>query len=400
MADGRTYEVIISGSGPAGAGLALALTARAPELAPEILVLEASRHPREKICAGGITADGVRQLKSWGAGIHVPAVPVKGVRLRYGKRVTDIPAPESDAVVVRRDAFDHSLVNAVRARGVAVREETPLQGVERTADGVRVRVPGEEINARAVVGADGVASAVRRSVGFPGGRRHARLLVVETPAADGERGGDAGRFEFDFTRVERGIQGYVWDFPCLVDGKPSVSRGIFDRAPDGVRRRDWKREFASSLEERGVSPEAFRWKGYPVRAFDPRIPTAAPRVLLVGDAAGIDPLMGEGIAQGFAYAELAADAILDARKRGDYRFNDYHRRILRSPLGRELRLTARTADYLYDPRHFPFWISLIFDNSNVRRIVGEAMAEGGGLRNHIGSIALSALGHFLLPWRR
>jgi hypothetical protein len=45
-------------------------------------------------------------------------------------------------------------------------------------------------------------------------------------------------------------------------------------------------------------------------------------------------------------------------------------------------------------------MSLLFDSGNVRRIVGEALADGGGLRDHIGSIALSALGHFLLPWRR
>jgi flavin-dependent dehydrogenase len=110
--------------------------------------------------------------------------------------------------------------------------------------------------------------------------------------------------------------------------------------------------------------------------------------------------MGEGIAQGFAYAELAADAILDAGTTGDYRFSGYHRSVLRSPLGRELRLTARTADYLYNPRHFPFWISLLFENARVRSIVGGALAEGGGLSPRIGSIALSALGRALLPWMR
>lgn len=393
------YDVVISGSGPAGAGLALALTAREPAMAGRILVLEASRHPREKICAGGITADGVRRLAAWGAPIEVPAVPITGVRLRYGDRRSDIPAPASGAVVVRRDAFDASLVGAVRARGVAVREETPVLDVRRDDAGVEVAIPGGSVRARCVVGADGVAGAVRRSLGFPRGKRLVRLMVAETPdEAAAVR--DPGLFAFDFSCVSRGVQGYVWDFPCVIGGRRAMSRGIFDRAPDAVRRRDWKEEFTRALAERGVAPGAARWKGFPERAFDPRLPPAMPRALLVGDAAGIDPLMGEGIAQSFAYAEIAAETILGARRRDDYRFLDYRPRLFRSPLGRELRLTARTADTLYSARHFPFWISLLFDSATVRNVVGEALAEGGGLSSRLGRITLAAVGRLISRgWR-
>lgn len=395
----RPYEVVISGSGPAGSGLALALTARRPELAPDILVLEAGRHPREKLCAGGITADGVQQLRAWGAVLDVPAVQVKGVGLRYRGRSTDIPAPQSEAVVVRRDAFDASLVRQVRERGVEIREGTPVKGVERNSSGVDIAIPGGSVSARCVVGADGVAGAVRRSVGFPQGRRYSRLLVIETPPGSTLVDGGEPRFHFDFSCVAEGVQGYVWDFPCIIDGRPAVSRGIFDRAGDVVRRRDWKREFASALRERGISSEPKEWKGYPERAFNPRIPTAAPRVILVGDAAGIDPLMGEGIAQSFSYAELAAESILRGRRTGNYEFRDHHRDVLRSPLGRELRLTAWAVDRLYDSRRFPFWISLLFASRTVRRAVGDALSEGGGLSDRLGRIALASLGHLLSPWR-
>jgi flavin-dependent dehydrogenase len=394
----RPYEVVISGSGPAGAGLALALAARAPALAPEVLVLEAGRHPREKPCGGGITADGVRKLRRWDAALEVPAVAVKGVRLRDAAHVTDIPTPRSEAVVVRRDAFDASLVRQVRARGIEVREETPVLGVSRSGGGVEVAVPGGSISARCVVGADGVASAVRRSVGFPRGRRHARLLVIETPPVARDAGRERSCFEFDFSCVKEGIQGYVWDFPCLIDGEPAVSRGIFDRAGDALRRRDWKRVFEDALRHRGIAPESIRWKGFPERTFDPGLPTAAPRVLLVGDAAGIDPILGEGIAQCFDYADLAAEAILRARRTRDYAFRDHHARLLRSPLGRELRLRALAVDHLYDPRRFPFWIGLLFSSRVVREIVGESLAEGGGFYPRKGRIALAALGRLLPRW--
>ncbi len=393
----RVWTAVISGSGPSGAGLALALTARDPALAREILVLEAGRHPREKICAGGITANGVKRLREWGAPLDVPAVRMEGVRVRVGGRTTEIPSSGSEAVVVRRDAFDASLVRQARARGVEVREETPLLDARRDPDGVTIAVPGATLRARCVVGADGVKSAVRRALGFARGRRFSRLLVIETPPLPLDEPRPV--FGFDFSCVAEGIQGYVWDFPCVIDGRPAVSRGIFDRAGDEIRRRDWKRVFAAALRARGVDPAAHRWKGFPEREFDPRIPTAAPRAILLGDAAGIDPLLGEGIAQGFEYAELAADSILRARRAGDWRFADHHAGLLRSPLGRELSLTARTVDHLYDRRRFPFWISLLFRSRAVREIVGSAMSEGGGLSDRVGSIALSALGQWLRPGR-
>jgi flavin-dependent dehydrogenase len=322
---------------------------------------------------------------------------MEGVRVRAGGRVTEIPSPGSEAVVVRRDLFDASLVRRARARGVEVREETPVLDVRRDSGGVTVSIPGGTVRAQCVVGADGVASAVRRAIAFPPGRRLSRLLVMETPPLPSDASPPA--FDFDFYCVAEGIQGYVWDFPCVMDGRPAVSRGIFDRAGDAVRRRDWKIVFAEALRARGVDPAAHRWKGFPEREFHPRIPTAMPRVLLVGDAAGIDPLLGEGIAQGFDYAELAADSILRARRTGDWRFADHHRRLLRSPLGRELSLTARTADHLYDRRRFPFWISLLFRSRAVREIVGSAMSEGGGLSDHVGRIALAALAQWVRPGR-
>src|SRR4030042_1264415 len=106
------------------------------------------------------------------------------------------------------------------------------------------------------------------------------------PPGAGGAGPPEPCFDFDFSCVAEGIQGYVWAFPCVSDGRPAVSRGIFDRAGDAVRRRDWKGQFTQALSERGVVPDAYRWKGYPERTFEPRIATAAPRVLLVGDAAG------------------------------------------------------------------------------------------------------------------
>ena len=47
-------DVVIVGSGSAGAATALGLVARAPALAARSVMLEKARHPRDKTCAGGV----------------------------------------------------------------------------------------------------------------------------------------------------------------------------------------------------------------------------------------------------------------------------------------------------------------------------------------------------------
>ena len=61
-----------------------------------------------------------------------------------------------------------------------------------------------------------------------------------------------------------------------------------------------------------------------------------PRVLLVGDAAGADPLFGEGISIALGYGALAAREIGKAFQRNEFSFNGFKRRVLSSALGQAL----------------------------------------------------------------
>lgn len=56
----------------------------------------------------------------------------------------------------------------------------------------------------------------------------------------------------------------------------------------------------------------------------------------MGDAAGVDPLFGEGIGVGLGYGAEAAGAIRRAAARGDFTFANYRRRLLTSSVGRYL----------------------------------------------------------------
>src|SRR5439155_425493 len=99
-----------------------------------------------------------------------------------------------------------------------------------------------------------------------------------------------------------------------------------------------------------VGAEPAGWKAFPIRTHAPGTRVAAPHALLVGDAAGCDPLMGEGISFALEYGMLAADAIVVAHASGDWSFRGYARAVERGVLGRKLRRLYLGARLFYGPR--------------------------------------------------
>ena len=70
-----------------------------------------------------------------------------------------------------------------------------------------------------------------------------------------------------------------------------------------------------------------------------RVPAADPTLqdlVLVGDAAGADPLFGEGISIALGYGVIAAREIGEAFQRNEFSFSRYRRRVLQSALGQTL----------------------------------------------------------------
>jgi flavin-dependent dehydrogenase len=93
------------------------------------------------------------------------------------------------------------------------------------------------------------------------------------------------------------------------------------------------------------SPAAIQ--GHPLHWFSPRSRFSRPRLLLAGDAAGVDPLFGEGIAPALGYGLVAAQAVQHAFARHEFSFVDYRQRVLASPVGRYLMLRWGMAEGSY-----------------------------------------------------
>lgn len=337
------YDLIIVGGGPAGLSTALHLHKNHPALAARTLVLERDQYPREKYCAGGLGGRGVNLLARLGIGIDVPHVALSGVTIRLPNASIAVREP-GFGCVVRRIEFDHSLARAVMARGLALRQGAKVEGVTETADGVKVSLAtGETLTARAVVGADGVGGAVRKSAGFAGGRLRAQVVELDTERIEGDPPHDEILFDLE----DQTLGGYAWDFPTLVGGRELICRGVYLIRPlgaDNVHAR-----LSAWMARRGLDSRRYKLKPFGERGIDPNELLSKPRVLLSGEAAGIDIATGEGIAQALQYGAVTARYLGAAFAKNDLTFVDWTRYLHRSKLGLSLgaRLLAWRVFYFH-----------------------------------------------------
>jgi hypothetical protein len=191
----------------------------------------------------------------------------------------------------------------------------------------------------------------------------ARLVEVLTPEAppDPSQTLEEGASLMEFGWMPRGIQGYVWSFPTQVAGRPMRNWGVYDSRvlPKRPAGGSLKPVISEWLAGKGYRLDDYELQGHPIRLFDRRDRFAAPHLLLVGDAAGVDAVFGEGISPALGYGELAAAAIDDAFTRGDFSFASYRQRVLASPLGRSLGRRAWSARQINRLSH-PFFQKLMW----------------------------------------
>ncbi|KAA3657495.1 MAG: hypothetical protein DWQ04_27935 [Chloroflexi bacterium] len=362
MAEAEKIDILIVGTGPSGTSTALHLIKSNPAWANRIVMVDKAIHPREKLCGGGITHLGQNILARLGLEIEPNSFDVREVRLVYkDKGYSFFGNPVFR--IVRRDEFDHWLVKTCTQLGVTVHQGEAVKTITPHDDFVEVVTEKRTFHAKVLVGADGSKSYVRRALKWQDNTQVARLLEILTP----ENAATTPEFRektavFDFTPMtDNGLQGYYWDFPSVIQGQPFMNRGLFDsRARPDLPKANLKQTLRDSLQTRNRNLDDYKLKGHPIRWWSTKAKFSQPRVILVGDAAGADPLFGEGISFALGYGEVATKAINDAFTHQDFSFASYGDIVRNDPLFKHLDGRTRLAKFAYLMPKFPRFVRFGF----------------------------------------
>ncbi len=378
------YEIAIVGGGPAGVSTALHLLELAPALARRCILLERAYYPRDKPCAGAIGARALPLLSALGLDLGVAAQRIDAFSVEIGGGVVHTREP-AGAWVIRRLDFDQRLAEAAMARGFPIRQGVKVVGLSREADHVRLELnDAAPIRARVVVGADGVGGIVRRALGLPRGGLRAQAAEVDTERVPGDAPIDTIRFVFDPE-----LRGYSWDFPTPLSGRVLMSRGVYllrDRRDD----ERVQAHLAAHLASRGLDLSAHTLRQFAERGLEPGAQISAARVLLVGEAAGIDFPTGEGIAQALAYGAVAAPYLVRALAQDRLDFADWRTQLFASAEGRFLYRRWLGGRVLFGPAR-PAIEHALLRSPKVWRLVLRRFA-GRPVRGRELALALGELG--------
>ena len=325
---GTRCDALVIGSGPAGSVAALVLARGGARVA----LVDKASFPRDKACGDMIGPRGVQLLADLGP--PVPAGPRVGDMLVVGPDGApgqDAQRRRPDLSGLRDGGHPYSLRRHVARRchrsggdrAVSGRAVAPLEDSGRV-DGYRL-ASGEDVRADFVIGADGATSGVAQAAGLVEASKVLWGFALRTYLPQDV---DLAAIVMWEPTPWRAFPGYGWVFPGA-DGGANIGLGIATRADRqaGANAVRSLPGFLGHLRAVGLLDEAVpdvlprRLGGWLKMGMVGTTP-AAGRVLLVGDAAGlINPLQGEGIAQGMRSGQLAAETLLAGPGRAAERYS-------------------------------------------------------------------------------
>jgi flavin-dependent dehydrogenase len=331
-------DVLVAGGGPVGLATAIGCA----QAGLSVTVAEPRAAPVDKACGEGVMPAAVRRLAA--LGVTPDGYPLRGIRYLDGRHRADAPFRSAAGLGVRRTVLHAALAERASALGIPV---LPVRVT--TFEQHQGHVTAAGVEARYLVAADGLHSAIRRTLErgaaaaqAPGPGTQERGIQETGTQETGNRG-SAARYGLrrhyrvapwtDLVEVHWADQSEAYVTPVAAD---IVGIGLlFGRPPRTVGRQQAASR-DSAPEENADDGFAARLSAFP--ALLGRLTGAAPaskvrgagplrqhvrrrvygRVLLVGDASGyLDALTGEGIGVGLAQAE-ALTACLAAGRPADY----------------------------------------------------------------------------------
>ena len=337
MTSGDSYDadVIVVGAGPGGSAAAYHLA----QAGLDVLLLEKSAFPREKVCGDGLTPRAVKSLIGMGIDITTPGwMRNEGLRIvgggcRMELRWPDLATYPDFGLVRTRLDFDEILARTAQKAGARLHELTevtgPVLGPTGRIAGVTARQVPEDprdrherpevtYKAKLVIAADGVSGRLPLAMGLVKRDDRPMGVAVRRYYKSAQTNDTYLESHLELWQGDTLLPGYGWIFP-VGDGTVNIGLGLLNTS-EAFRSTDYRALLRSWLDGTEYTEDTAVGKvqgGALPMGFN-RQPHYTRGLMLVGDAGGVvNPFNGEGIAYAMESGELAADIAVQALRRND-----------------------------------------------------------------------------------
>jgi len=324
-----TFDCIVIGAGPAGASAAYHLAKRGRS----VLMLEKQTLPRYKPCSGGVSP----AIAQWFDFDFTPAIDFKVENIRYTWKMGDpvqakLKTPEP-MWMVRRDVFDHYLVQQAQNQGAELRDNTEATGIEFKSDHWQVNTANGPIAGRYLIAADGAKGPTRKWLGFKEAKQRIGASL-EAPLSNV----DPANVHFEFGLVKNG---YIWNFPKA----NGYSLGIATfRGGEPSDLQPLLSEYATKFGMDLASSQKFI---HPLCLWDGNQKLHTQNALLAGETACVvDPFTAEGIRPSIFTGVKSAEAI-DQALAGNANALEAYSQIISDEWGADMAWAQRLAGLFY-----------------------------------------------------
>lgn len=325
------FDCIIVGAGPAGGTAAYHLAKKGRS----VLVLEKESLPRYKPCGGGVSPI----VAEWFDFDFSPAISLKVNTIRYTWNMGDVVDAELNTPepiwMVRRDIFDHFLIQQAQKQGAELREKTEVTGIEFKGDRWQVSTADGPVEGKYLIAADGAKGSMAKWLGFKD-RKRRMGGALEAEAITTIENPHIAHFEFGMVK-----NGYIWNFP-KADGY-SIGIGTF-RGGEPQNLREIVTEYSTIF---GVDFKAIKQFGHPICLWDGDQKLHTQQALLAGESACVvDPFTAEGIRPSI-FSGLKASEAIDQSLSGDINALERYSEVIAQEWGSDMVWAQRLAGVFY-----------------------------------------------------
>ena len=338
----KIYDVAIIGAGPAGSTLAYRLA----QEKLKVILVDKEKFPREKVCAGGLTAKIFKVLP-----FDIKPVIEKEIfslRLVYKKQEDFCKKYHQPLIyTVKRSRFDDFLAQKAKKAGACFLEQNEIKKISRKEKFYQIKTKHKSFKAKVIVGADGTNSFVAKFIDF------------KTNSID-----IGLQFDIPYQESQNNQTlvlgwgwipyGYTWVFP----NNQFLATGVSGSKDLAQKLKSYLKDWVDFL---GLTKENLSLKGHPMIHYLGKSHLFKDKIILIGDAGGLnDPLTGEGIFYALKSAEIASRHIKNFFLGNKNAFKNYEKEI-----NKEILPELKAADFFrkVSPLFFPLVFRQIKTNN-------------------------------------